>query len=35
MDLNGYCGGPPRLPFVVPTTEQRAEIEEAFRDLKG
>ena len=35
MDLNGYFGGPPRLPFVAATAQQRAEIEEAFRDLKG
>jgi len=35
MDLNGYYGGPPRLPFVPLTEEQRAEVEDAFRDLKG
>ncbi len=35
MDLNGYYGGPPRLPLSVPTPEARKEIEEAFRDLKG
>ncbi len=35
MDLNAYCGGPPRLPFVVPSAEARREIEEAFRELKG
>jgi len=35
MDLNGYYGGPPRLPLMVPTTEAKREIEEAFRDLKG
>jgi 4-hydroxy-2-oxoglutarate aldolase len=35
MDLNGYYGGPPRLPLVVPTPEAKREIEEAFRDLKG
>jgi 4-hydroxy-2-oxoglutarate aldolase len=35
MDLNGYFGGAPRLPFVVPTSQQRAEIEEAFKYLKG
>jgi 4-hydroxy-2-oxoglutarate aldolase len=35
MDLNGYYGGPPRLPLSVPTTEAKAEIEEAFRDIKG
>ncbi len=35
MDLNGYYGGPPRLPFTVPTAEAKHEIEEAFKDLKG
>jgi 4-hydroxy-2-oxoglutarate aldolase len=35
MDLNGYYGGPPRLPLVPPSPEARREIEEAFRDLKG
>ncbi|HWB83161.1 MAG TPA: dihydrodipicolinate synthase family protein [Bryobacteraceae bacterium] len=35
MDLNGYYGGPPRLPLSVPAAEARREIEEAFRDLKG
>ncbi len=35
MDLNGYYGGPPRLPLVPPGPEARREIEAAFRDLKG
>ena len=35
MDLNGYYGGPPRLPLSVPTPQAKQEIEEAFRDLKG
>jgi 4-hydroxy-2-oxoglutarate aldolase len=35
MDLNGYYGGPPRLPLCVPTAEAKREIEEAFKDLKG
>jgi 4-hydroxy-2-oxoglutarate aldolase len=35
MDLNGYFGGPPRLPLCPPTAEAKHEIEEAFRDLKG
>src|SRR5437588_2344586 len=35
MDLNGYYGGPPRLPLIVPTVEAKHEIEEAFRHLKG
>ena len=35
MDLNGYYGGPPRLPLSTATPEARREIEEAFRELKG
>ncbi len=35
MDLNGYYGGPPRLPLVPPTAEAKQEIEVAFQDLKG
>jgi 4-hydroxy-2-oxoglutarate aldolase len=35
MDLNGYYGGPCRLPLVPPTPEAKREIEAAFRDLKG
>ena len=35
MDLNGYYGGPPRLPFVPVSQDARCEIEDAFRDLKG
>ena len=35
MDLNGYYGGPPRLPLIPPSPEAKREIEEAFRDLKG
>src|SRR5689334_7957620 len=35
MDLNGYYGGPPRLPLIVPTPAAKQEIEAAFRDLKG
>jgi 4-hydroxy-2-oxoglutarate aldolase len=35
MDLNGYYGGPPRLPLCVPSPEAKREIEEAFADLKG
>jgi len=35
MDVNGYYGGPPRLPFVPVGSEAKLEIEEAFRDLKG
>jgi len=35
MDLNGYYGGPPRLPLVPPPVEAKREIEEAFKDLAG
>jgi 4-hydroxy-2-oxoglutarate aldolase len=35
MDLNGYYGGPPRLPLIPAGPEARREIEDAFRDLKG
>ena len=35
MDLNGYYGGPPRLPMSGPTPEAKKEIENAFKDLKG
>jgi 4-hydroxy-2-oxoglutarate aldolase len=35
MDLNGYYGGPPRLPLSAPRPEAKAEIEQAFADLKG
>jgi 4-hydroxy-2-oxoglutarate aldolase len=35
MDLNGYYGGPPRLPLSVPNEAAKKEIAEAFQDLKG
>jgi 4-hydroxy-2-oxoglutarate aldolase len=35
MDLNGYYGGPPRLPLTVITPEAKKEIEQAFDGLKG
>jgi 4-hydroxy-2-oxoglutarate aldolase len=35
MDLNGYYGGPPRLPLIPATPQAQAEIEDAFRDIKG
>jgi 4-hydroxy-2-oxoglutarate aldolase len=35
MDLNGYYGGPPRLPLTPPSPAAKKEIEEAFQDLKG
>ncbi|MBV8905082.1 MAG: dihydrodipicolinate synthase family protein, partial [Acidobacteriia bacterium] len=35
MDLNGYYGGPPRLPLSTPAPQAKHEIEQAFHDLKG
>ena len=35
MDLNGYYGGPPRLPLLPVGPEARREIEEAFREVQG
>jgi len=35
MDLNGYYGGPPRLPMTPPPAEARAEIEAAFDGLRS
>src|SRR5262249_38047177 len=35
MDLNGYYGGPPRLPLTVLTPDQRREIEAAFDGIRG
>lgn len=35
MDLNGYYGGPVRLPLVPASPAAKKEIEEAFADLKG
>jgi 4-hydroxy-2-oxoglutarate aldolase len=35
MDLNGYYGGPCRLPIAPLSPEGKREIEEAFRDIKG
>jgi len=35
MDLNGYYGGVPRLPFVPLAQAARDEIESSFRDLKN
>jgi 4-hydroxy-2-oxoglutarate aldolase len=35
MDLNGYYGGPCRLPLAPLTPEAKHEIEEAFADLRG
>ncbi len=35
MDLNGYYGGPPRLPLTVLKPEQQQEIAQAFDGIKG
>lgn len=35
MDLNGYYGGPPRLPLVPVTPQAQQEIAAAFDGLKG
>ena len=35
MDLNGYYGGPPRLPFVPPSAEEKAHIEQLMGDLRS
>jgi 4-hydroxy-2-oxoglutarate aldolase len=35
MDLNGYYGGPPRLPLTPLSVEARAEIEKAFEEFSG
>jgi len=35
MELNGYYGGPPRLPFLPLSTEAKTEIEKAFDGLRS
>ena len=35
MDLNGYYGGPPRLPLTVVTPDAQKEIAQAFEGLQG
>jgi 4-hydroxy-2-oxoglutarate aldolase len=35
MELNGYYGGPPRLPLTRPCAQAKAEIEQAFSGLRG
>jgi 4-hydroxy-2-oxoglutarate aldolase len=35
MDLNGYYGGPPRLPLMPVSLEARAEIARAFEGFSG
>jgi 4-hydroxy-2-oxoglutarate aldolase len=33
MDLNGFYGGPVRLPLLPPTLGAKEELEELFRDI--
>ena len=33
MDLNGYYGGPPRLPWTTPTPSEKKQVEQAFSNL--
>ncbi len=35
MELNGYYGGPVRLPLVTAGAEAKREIEEAFREIRS
>lgn len=35
MELNGYYGGPPRLPFLPPSVAAKAEIEAVFDGLRS
>ncbi len=35
MDLNGYYGGPPRLPLLPVGAEAKKHIEDLFREVKG
>jgi 4-hydroxy-2-oxoglutarate aldolase len=35
MDLNGFYGGPPRLPFLPPCQKAKQEIEQAFDGLRS
>ncbi len=35
MDVNGYYGGPPRLPLIGLTPAEKREIEQAFDGIKG
>jgi 4-hydroxy-2-oxoglutarate aldolase len=35
MDLNGYYGGPPRLPLTCLDLDAKREIEEAFHEIEG
>ena len=35
MDLNGYYGGPARLPFLPLTAELKAEVERLLADIRN
>ena len=35
MDFNGYYGGPPRLPLLPLTGDQKAEVESMLADLRN
>lgn len=35
LDLNGYYGGPARLPLLPPTAGEKQEIEELMRDIRN
>jgi 4-hydroxy-2-oxoglutarate aldolase len=35
MDLNGYYGGPPRLPLLPPSPAVKAEIDALFKDIRA
>ena len=35
LDLNGYYGGPPRLPLLPLTGDQRAEVEKLMTDVRN
>lgn len=35
MDLNGYYGGPPRLPLLPLTADQKAEVERLMADIRN
>lgn len=35
MDLNGYYGGLPRLPFLPPSAAVKGEVDDAFEGLRG
>ena len=35
MDLNGYYGGPPRLPLLPLTADQKHEVEHLMADIRN